>query len=95
MSNFGYTQDTAPLGLRDAYRADPNAEYGSMLLYAIDPCSKTIRFAMPSFARDSLLAGFAAPLLPVPAPGFDARPEPGLAERAAWLRRMNEVGSWQ
>jgi hypothetical protein len=47
--------------------------------------------------RDSsdLMAGFAAPLLPVPVSGFDARPEPGLAERAAWLRRMNEDGSWQ
>jgi len=59
MTNLGYTQDTAPPGLRDAYRTlapDPNAEYGSVLPYAIDPRSKTIRFAMPSFARDSLLA---------------------------------------
>ena len=60
MSNFGYTQDTAPPGLRDAYRAlapDPNVEYGSVLPYAIDPRSKTIRFAMPSFAREKVLAG--------------------------------------
>ena len=60
MNNLGYTQDSAPPGLRDAYRVlapDPNAEYGSVLPYAIDPRSKTIRLAMPSFARDSLLAG--------------------------------------
>jgi hypothetical protein len=50
---------------------------------------------MGCIMSSDLIAGFAASLLPVPVPGFDVRPEPGLAERAAWLRRTNEGGAWQ
>jgi hypothetical protein len=79
------------------YRMFP--ELGPQTIWGFrDPSQLRSRFAVfDPVRRDSsdLMAGFAAPLLPVPVPGFNARPEPGLAERAAWLRRMNEDGSWQ
>jgi hypothetical protein len=60
MSNFGYTAETAPRGLRDAYKAlepDPNAEYGTILPFAIDRTTGKGRWAMPSFLRDTLAGG--------------------------------------
>jgi hypothetical protein len=76
MSTFGYTSETAPPGLRDAYKAleaDPNADYGT-ILPAFDPAR-----------RDSsdLMAGIAAP---APVPGFRVtEPEPARDEsRPLW-----------
>lgn len=60
MSNLGYTTETAPPGLRDAYKAlepDPNAEYGTILPFAIDRTTGKGRWAMPSFLRDTLGGG--------------------------------------
>jgi hypothetical protein len=60
MSNFGYTSETAPTGLRDAYKAleaDPNADYGTILPFAIDRTTGKPRWAMPSVLRDPLVAG--------------------------------------
>lgn len=55
MSNWGYTEETAPAGLRDAYRwlaPDPDAVHGSVLPYAADPKTKSVRLAMPTMLRD-------------------------------------------
>ena len=60
MNNFGYTSETAPGGLRDAYKAleaDPNADYGTILPFAIDRTTGKPRWAMPSILRDPLVAG--------------------------------------
>lgn len=60
MSNLGYTVGTAPSGLRDAYKVlepDPNAEYGTILPFAIDKTTGKARWAMPSFLRDTLGGG--------------------------------------
>jgi len=62
MSNFGYTSETAPPGLRDAYKAvepDPDADYGTILPFAIDRTTGKPRWAMPSVLRDPLVAGLA------------------------------------
>ena len=60
MSNSGYTAGNAPAGLRDAYQAlepDPNADYGTILPFAIDRTTGKARWAMPSLVRDTLGAG--------------------------------------
>lgn len=60
MSNFGCTSETAPPGLRDTYKAleaDPNADYGTILPFAIDRTTGKPRWAMPSALRDPLVAG--------------------------------------
>lgn len=60
MSTFGYTSETAPSGLRDAYKAleaDPNADYGTILPFATDRTTGKLRWAMPSVLRDPLVAG--------------------------------------
>ena len=79
------------------YRMFP--ELGPQTIWGFrDPSQLRSRFAVFDPAkRDSsdLMAGFGAPLLPAPVPGFDVRPEPGLADRADWLRARNESGSWQ
>lgn len=79
------------------YRMFP--ELGPQTIWGFrHPSQLGSRFALFDPAnRDSsdLMAGFAAPLVPAPVPGFDARPEPGLAERGTWLRAKNESESWQ
>lgn len=63
-----------------------------------NPSQLRSRFAVFEPAeRDScdLMTGLAAPLFPAPVPGFDARPEPGLAGRGAWLRAKKESESWR
>jgi hypothetical protein len=60
MSNFGHTPETAPPGLRDAYKAlepDANADYGTILPFAIDRTTGKPRWAIPSILRDTLGGG--------------------------------------
>ncbi len=60
MTNIGYSTETAPPGLRDAYKAlepDPNADYGTILPFAIDRTTGKGRWAMPSLLRDTLDGG--------------------------------------
>jgi hypothetical protein len=57
MDDWGYTAETAPSGLRDSYKwlePDPNADYGTVLPYAVDRTSGNLRFAMPSGLRDTV-----------------------------------------
>jgi len=60
MSDFGYTSQTAPPALRDAYKwlePDPNAEYGTVLPFARDKTTGEMRWAMPGLVRDFLTGG--------------------------------------
>jgi hypothetical protein len=60
MNDFGYTSETAPPPLRDAYRwlePDPNAEYGTILPFARDKTTGETRWAMPGLVRDFLTGG--------------------------------------